>query len=273
MTQQTYSILDRIVSDVREKLEATMSSLPLAQLKARLDEVPPPKPFVQAIRAVPAGRQGQSISLIAEVKKASPSRGTLRADFDPIALASAYAQAGAAAISVLTESKHFGGSLEHLQDIREALDGDGRPPLLRKDFLFDAYQLYEARVHGADAVLLIAAILDHDLLAQLIALAPSLSLAALVEVHDERELEHALTAGADLIGINNRDLRTFEVDLATSEQLRALIPPEATVVAESGIHTRADVLRLQEMGVHAVLVGEALVTAPDPAAKIRELIG
>ena len=262
---KTSTFLDRIVADVREELEATVARVPFAQLKARLAETPPPKPFLEAIR-------GDGVSLIAEVKKASPSRGLLRAEFDPVALASAYAEAGAAAVSVLTEPKHFGGSLEHLSHIRRALDGAGRPPLLRKDFLFDIYQLYEARVHGADAVLLIAAILNPGLLAQLIALARALGLAALVEVHDEREVERALMAQANLIGINNRDLRTFEVDLATSERLRPLIPPQVTVVAESGIHTRTDVLRLQCLGVHAVLIGEALVTAPDPAAKIRELL-
>lgn len=263
---KTSPFLDRIVADVTGALEARKRQVPFAQLKEGLAEAPAPKPFLEAIR-------DDHIRLIAEVKKASPSRGLLRADFDPVALASAYAQAGAAALSVLTEPQHFGGSLDHLSDIRRALAGVHRPPLLRKDFLFDIYQLYEARVHGADAVLLIAAILNPGLLAQLIALARALGLAALVEVHDQWELERALMAGADLIGVNNRDLRTFQVDLATTERLRPLIPPEVTVVAESGIHSRVDVLQLQSLGVHAVLIGEALVTAPDPAAKIRELFG
>ena len=264
MTQQTETILDRIVAHKREELAAAHGVVPFAEMKARLAEAPPARPFAEAIR-------GDSIRLIAEVKRRSPSRGLLRADFDPTALARSYAGAGAAAISVLTDEKHFGGSLEHLKAVREALPKG--PPLLRKDFLFDIYQMYEARCYGADAVLLIAAILDPGLLAHLIALARALGLAALVEVHNERELEWALMAKAEIIGINNRDLRTFQVDLATTERLRPMVPPEKTVVAESGVHTRGDVLRLQALGVHAVLIGEALVTAPDPTEKIRELMG
>ena len=262
MTQRTDTILDRIVADKREELAAAQRRVPFAELKARLPQAPPPRPFAEALR-------GDTVRLIAEVKKASPSRGLLRKDFDPVALARSYAEAGADAVSVLTDERHFRGSLDHLGSVRAALPQG--PPLLRKDFLFDHYQLYEARVHGADAVLLIAAVLNSALLAQLIGLAQALDMAALVEVHDELELERALMASATLVGVNNRDLRTFEVDLATTERLRPLIPPEVTVVAESGILTRADVERLQALGVHAVLIGEALVTAPDPAAKIREL--
>ncbi len=262
MTQRTDTILDRIVADKREELAVAQRRVPFAELKARLPQAPPPRPFAQALR-------DDSIRLIAEVKKASPSRGLLRDQFDPLALARAYAEGGAAAVSVLTDEKHFQGSLDHLASIRADLRKG--PPLLRKDFLFDHYQLYEARVHGADAVLLIAAILNPALLAQLIGLAKALDMDALVEVHDELELERALMASAALVGVNNRDLRTFEVDLATTERLRPLIPPEVIVVAESGILTRADIQRLQALDVHAVLIGEALVTAPDPAAKIREL--
>ena len=264
MTQRTGTVLDRIVADKREELVAGRRLVPFAELEARLPHASPPRPFAGALR-------GDTVRLIAEVKKASPSRGLLRAEFDPLALARSYAEGGAVAVSVLTEEKHFRGSLDHLSSIRDALP-DG-PPLLRKDFLFDRYQLYEARVHGADAVLLIAAILDSALLAELIGLTGALEMDALVEVHDEAELERALIAGASLIGINNRDLRTFEVDLAITERLRPLVPPEVTVVAESGISTRADVQRLESLGVDAVLIGEALVTAPDPAAKIRELMG
>ena len=264
MTQRTDTILDRIVAGKREELAAAQRRVPFAELKARLPQAPPPRPFAQALR-------GDSVRLIAEVKKASPSRGLLREQFDPVALARAYAGAldVVAAVSVLTDEPHFQGSLDHLTSIRDALPQG--PPLLRKDFLFDHYQLYEARVHGADAVLLIAAILNPALLAQLIGLVKALDMDALVEVHDELELERALMASADLIGVNNRDLRTFEVDLAITERLRPLIPAEVTVVAESGILTRADIQRLQALDVHAVLIGEALVTAPDPAAKIREL--
>src|SRR3970040_212541 len=235
MTQRTETFLDRIVADKREELASAMRRVPFAELKARLPEAPPVRPFGEALK-------GDTIRLIAEVKKASPSRGLLRADFDPLALARAYAAAGAAAVSVLTDGNHFQGSLEHLAAIRAELP-DG-PPLLRKDFLFDHYQLYEARVHGADAVLLIAAVLNPALLAQLIGLAHALGMGALVEVHDELELERALIASARIGGRNNRALRTFEVDLATTERLRPLVPPEVTLVAESGIFTRADVERL-----------------------------
>lgn len=264
MTQRTDTVLDRIVTDKREELAAASRRVPLDELKARLPAAAPVRPFAAPLRA-------DTVRLIAEVKRASPSRGLLRADFDPVALARTYAGAGAAVISVLTDEKHFQGSLEHLAAIRAALP-EG-PPLLRKDFLFDPYQVYEARVHGADAVLLIAAILEPDLLGELLAVARELGMEALVEAHDEAEMERALAAGATLVGVNNRDLRTFEVDLATTERLRPLAPPEVTFVAESGIFTRADVERLGALGVHAVLIGEALVTAPDPAAKIRELMG
>ena len=264
MTQRTGTILDRIVADKREELAAAQRRVPLADLKARLPQAPPPRPFADALR-------GDSLRLIAEVKKASPSRGLLREDFDPVALTRSYAEAGAAAVSILTDERHFQGSLDHLASIRSALP-DG-PPLLRKDFLFDPYQIYEARARGADAVLLIAALLDSALLARLTSLARALDMDALVEVHDEPELERALAANATLVGVNNRDLRTFDVDLATTERLRPLIPPAVTVVAESGVSTRADIQRLQTLGVHAVLIGEALITAPDPAAKIRELMG
>ena len=262
MTQRTDTVLDRIVADKREELAAAQRRLPFADLKARLPQAPPPRPFAGALR-------GDSLRLVAEVKKASPSRGLLREDFDPLALARSYAEAGAAAVSVLTDEPHFQGSLEHLASIRAALPQG--PPLLRKDFLFDHYQLYEARAHGADAVLLIAAVLNPALLAQLIGLATELEMDALVEVHDELELERALMAGARLVGLNNRDLRTFDVDLVTTERLRPLMPPQVTVVAESGVSTRADVERLEALRVHAVLIGEALITAPDPVAKIREL--
>ncbi len=267
MASDLPAILDRILAAKRKALERRRQEEPLAILRERLAQAPPTKSLAQALG-------GPSLGLIAEVKRASPSRGVLRADLDPKALARTYAGSGAAAISVLTEEQHFRGSLDDLKAVRAALDGcgDARPPLLRKDFLFDAYHLFEARVYGADAVLLIAAILNPGLLAELLALARTLGLECLVEVHDEREVEQALAADAQVIGINNRDLRTFEVDLALSECLRPLIPQDRVVVAESGIHTRADVERLRALGVNAVLIGEALVTADDPAAKIGELL-
>ena len=263
MTQRTETILDRIVADKREELTAAKAATPLAELKARLSSAPQARSFADALC-------GPKIGLIAEVKKASPSRGLLRADFDPVGLAKSYASAGASAISVLTDAKHFDGSLEHLAAIRKDLPAG--PPLLRKDFLFDEYQLYEARRDGADAVLLITAILESALLAQLIALANSLGMGALVEVHDEADMERALAASAQIIGVNNRDLCTFEVDLATTERLAPLAHGKI-IIAESGLFTREHVRRMGACGVHAVLIGEALVTARDPGKKIRGIMG
>jgi len=264
MTQKTETILDRIVEHKRGELAAAKAAVPLAGMRALAEKAPGVRDFAGALR-------GPRIALIAEVKKASPSRGVLRADFEPVSLAREFAEAGASAISVLTDEEHFQGTLEHLRAIREALP-DG-PPLLRKDFLFDEYQVYEARANGADALLLIAAILETEAMAELIRLTGALGMTALVEVHDEAEVERALKVGAEVIGINNRDLRTFDIDLATTERLRPMIPEEKTVVAESGIFTREDMQRLEVCGVQAVLIGEALVTAPEPGAKVRELLG
>ena len=264
MTQRTETILDRIVEHKGGELAAAKAAAPLAEMRVRAEGAPKVRDFAEALR-------GPGISLIAEVKKASPSKGILRADFDPVALAQQYAGGGASAISVLTDEEHFQGTLGDLRAIREALPGG--PPLLRKDFLFDEYQVFEARANGADMLLLITAMLETGAVAELIRLTATLGMTALVEVHDEGEVERALQAGADVIGINNRDLRTFEVDLATTERLRPLIPPEKAVVAESGIFTRDDMRRLSTCDVQAVLIGEALVTAPDPGAKVRELLG
>ncbi|MEX0683862.1 MAG: indole-3-glycerol phosphate synthase TrpC [Dehalococcoidia bacterium] len=264
MTQETQTILDRIVADTRESLAAAKAHTPLAAVRAQAETAPAPRGFADALR-----RPG--IGLIAEVKKASPSRGVLRADFDPVWIAGRYAEGGAAAISVLTDEKHFQGKLEYLRAIREALP-DG-PPLLRKDFTFDEYQLHEARVYGADAVLLIVAILDDALLRDLLAISAAIGLDTLVEVHDEAEMARATAAGATLIGINNRDLHTFNLDLATTERIAPLAPPNATIVTESGIFTRDDMRRLEAAGVHAALIGESIVTAPDPADKVQELLG
>jgi indole-3-glycerol phosphate synthase len=264
MTQKTETILDRIVAHKRKELLAAKEAVAPETLRRQSAEARPVRSFVEALR-------GPGIGLVGEVKKASPSRGLLREDLDPVFLAESYAAAGAAAISVLTDEKHFQGSLEHLSRIREALP-DG-PPLLRKDFLFEEYQLYEARCSGADAVLFITAILEPALLSKLIATSASMGMDSLVEVHDEKELELALAADARIIGINNRDLRTFDVDLSTTERLVPLVPAGRTIVAESGIFVRDDIRRLEAAEVHAVLIGEALVTSPDPRAKIRELFG
>ena len=214
-------------------------------------------------------RSQAGVALIAEVKKASPSAGVIRPDFDPVRIATAYEQAGAAVLSVLTDEQFFQGKLEYLRLIRESV----RLPLLRKDFIIDELQLYEAVAGGADAVLLIAAILDDVQLRAYRQLAAHLKLAALVEVHDEPELARAVAAGAELIGINNRNLKTFQVDLGTTERLAAQIPPGTLIVAESGIHTRADVDRVAAAGVHAILVGESLMRSADIAGKVKELVG
>jgi len=264
MTQETQTILDRIVADKRRELSAAKLQTPLRVMRRRAEQSDEPRGFEAALR-------GPRIAMIAEVKKASPSRGVLRADFDPVWIAGRYAEGGAAAISVLTDEPHFQGRLEHLAAIREALP-DG-PPLLRKDFLFDDYQLYEARAYGADAILLIVAILEQPLLEDLLDLARDLDLDTLIEVHDEHEMMRAIAAGASLIGINNRDLRTFDLDLATTERLRPLAPPQTAIVAESGIFTHEDMLRLERAKVNAVLIGESVVVAPDPADKVRELLG
>ena len=254
-------ILDEIVAYKRGELAQRKAELPLADVMARARQEPPPRDFEGALRA-------PGISLIAEVKKASPSKGLLCPDFDPVRIATAYRDGGAAAISVLTDEHFFQGSLTHLTTVREHVE----LPVLRKDFLFDPYQVYEARAAGADAALLIVGILDDGLLRELHDLVGELGLAALVEVHDEGELERALGAGARIIGINNRDLRTFQVDLGTTGRLRALVPDDCVVVAESGIHTRSHVEQLREWRVDAMLVGESLVTSGDIVGKARELL-
>lgn len=257
-------ILDEILARRRELLAQEKATLTLAEVKAQAQAQPRPLDLAAALR-------GPGVKLIAEVKRASPSRGLLRAGFDPVALAQTYAQNGAAAISVLTEPAFFLGAPEHLQAIRRALGEGTRPPLLRKDFIFDPYQVHQSRALGADALLLIAAILPQEELSRLLGLSRRLGLRCLVEVHQEAEVEKALACGAQIIGINNRDLATFQVDLATTARLRPLIPARCLVVSESGIQGRHHMEQLERWGVNAALVGEALVTAPDVAAKVREL--
>ena len=255
-------VLDDILAFKKEELAQRTQAIPLAELHLRAARQSAPLDFAAALE-----RPG--VSLIAEVKCASPSKGLLAPDFDPLRLATLCAAHGAAAISVLTDAHFFRGSLDHLSAIRSAL----RPPmpLLRKDFILDPYQVYEARAHGADALLFIVAILPDDLLTDLLALTHELGMTALVEVHDESELDRALSLSPRVLGINNRDLRDFSVDLARFERLRPLLPQGMLAVAESGVRTASDVRRLASAGADAVLVGEALVTAPDVAAKVREL--
>lgn len=264
------TILDDIVKYKQtEELPRQMALRDPATVRAEATLAPRPKDFVAALRARPG------IALIAEVKKASPSKGLLRHQFDPVALAATYAKHGAAAISVLTDAKYFQGRLDDLTQVRDHLkrtSSEQRPALLRKDFIFDPYQVYEARMAGADALLLIAAVLNDKKMADLLALTNELGMTALVEVHDRAELERVLPLRPRLIGVNNRDLRDFSVDLNTCIELRQHVPPDVCFVAESGIHTAADVKRLAGEGVDAILVGEALVKAKDVGKKVRELL-
>ncbi len=259
------NILDEIVAAKRVELTQQQQATSLADLKEQITTQPAPLSLAAALR-------GRPVRLIAEVKKASPSRGLLCPDFDPVRLARTYIDNGAAAISVLTDPR-FQGEPGHLSRIKAA-GVSGSAPALRKDFIFDPYQVYEARAMGADAFLLIVAILAPTQLAELLSLGRELGMDSLVEIHDKPDLQTALAAGAQIIGINNRDLRTFHTDLAVTEGLAPQIPGDKVIVSESGIHTREHLHRLSQLspaGVNAVLVGEALVTAPDTAAKVREL--
>jgi indole-3-glycerol phosphate synthase len=256
------SILERIVAAKREEVARRREEVPLAELEKRIADRPPPLNFSGAL-------WGDRVRLIAEAKRASPSRGLIRPDYDPAWLARTYAENGAAAISVLTDV-HFQGCLEHLEVVKRAVE-PYEIPVLRKDFIIDPYQVYESRAWGADAILLIAAVLPQEGLKGLLDISRRFWMQCLVEVHNEGELEAALEAGAEVIGINNRDLHTFRTDLSVTERLAPLVPKGRIVVSESGINSREDVVRLGRAGVNAVLVGEALLTAPDVAAKVREL--
>ena len=258
------AILNEIVAAKRREVERLKGEVVLAQLDRRIEAQSPPLNLAGAL-------MGNAVRVIAEVKKASPTRGLLRADFDPVSLACSYADNGAAAISVITNADHFQGSIDHLS----AVHGVMRPlgiPVLRKEFIFDPYQVHESRAYGADAILLIVGILSQASLAELIELARRFWMQCLVEVHDEEELETALDAGAEIVGINNRDLRTFKTDIAVTERLVPLIPSGKIIVSESGVSSREDVERVGRAGANAVLVGESLVTADDPGAKLRELV-
>jgi indole-3-glycerol phosphate synthase len=258
-------ILDRIVEAKAIRLEAAKSRRPLTELVEST--------AVRTSTRVPhslAGALGRAdrVNIIAEIKQRSPSKGIICEDFDPVRIAERYADAGAAALSVLAEEDFFGGSLDHLEAIRRRV----ALPLLRKDFIFDEYQLYESVLAGADAVLLIVAILEDELLASLVELAATLELDALVEVHSADEMKRANRSDAAVIGINNRDLTTFAVDLETSINLARLAPKSAVLVSESGIHTGGDIRRLKSAGFNAFLVGEHLMRAADPGAALEQLI-
>lgn len=246
------TILDEIMAYHREQLPKIKREVPIEDLRALTAVAPPARDFQTALQA-------PGVTLIAECKKASPSKGLLVPDYDPVQLADTYRRAGAGAISVLTDGRHFQGSLAHLRDVREAVD----LPLLRKDFIFDPYQVYEARAAGADAILLIAAVLGQSEMADLLTLTHKLGMNALIEVHTEAEVARVLPLAPRVIGVNNRNLQTFEVDFENTARLRNQIPPEIVAVGESGLKTPADVQHMAEMGIDAVLVGETLVRSKD----------
>lgn len=257
------SKLDEIVAYKREELKESKRARPVAKLETQLKARPPVRDFRGAIT------QKGTLSLIAEIKRASPSAGKIREGANSVEIAKAYSQAGAQALSVLTDEKFFAGSLSDLSGVRDAV----KLPVLRKDFLLDEYQVVESAAVGADCILLIVGILDPLLLRRLLKLGRDLELGALVEVHTERELGEALEADAQIIGINNRDLATLEVDLKVTEGLIRKIPAERTVVSESGIRSRADVEFIASLGAHAVLIGEELMSAPDISERIKDLMG
>ena len=257
------TILDTIIASKRREIDDSRKLRPEASLRDRLPQAPPVRDFFTPLAA------GKPIRLIAEVKKASPSKGVIREDFDPVEIALTYERHGATCLSVLTDSPFFQGSLENLSRIRRAVS----LPLLRKDFILEAYQVYEARLAGADAVLLIAECLDDCQLRGLHNLIVELGMTPLVELYEPANLNRVFDAGATLIGINNRDLRTFEVDLAHSIAFRPLVPDQCVLVAESGIRGRADAIWLEDAGIDAMLVGETLIAHPDIGAAVDALLG
>ena len=259
-------ILARILERKHEEIAEGVREVPLTEMRRRAADAPPPRGFRAALDAkIGEGRP----AVIAEIKRASPSRGIIRRNFDPSRIAAGYERGGAAALSVLTDREFFQGAPEHLRAARAAT----ALPVLRKDFLIHPWQLHEARAMGADCVLLIVAALDDGPLRELADLAGEIGLDTLVEVHDEAELDRALRIPAPLIGINNRDLRTFETSLATTERLAARVPAGLRAVTESGIASREDVTRLRARDVHAFLVGEAFMSAPDPGERLAVLFG
>jgi len=253
--------LDNIIEYKKTELEERKRKIPYSALKMQIQSAKAPKDFKASLMA-------KGTRVIAEVKKASPSKGIIREDFDHIAIAESYEKGGAAAISVLTDAHFFKGDIEYLSQIRQVVN----IPLLRKDFIIDEYQVVEAKVYGADAILLIATVLSLDDLKYLYELSRSLGMQVLVEVHDRKDLKKALKAGADIIGINNRDLKKFKTDINITAQLARLIPDDKIIVSESGINSAEDIAFLKEGGAHAFLIGEAFMREADPGEKLREMI-
>ena len=261
MTKQ--DVLKEIVQKKKERILLAKQSLPEEDLKQRMEGLPPPRPFIQAIN------KPRQISLIAEIKKTSPSRGVIRENFNPSEIARVYEEAGASALSVLTEEDYFAGNISYLNEVK----GSVKLPVLRKDFILEPYQVYESRFFGADAILLIADLLSVERISELMGLAESLGLGVLTEVHTEKELKKVLNLKVPLIGINNRDLHSLEVDFNTTQKLFPLIPKDKTAVVESGIKKYQDVLFLKILGVSAVLIGEACMEAGDIKTKVEEIMG
>ncbi len=261
-TSTSKNVLDEIVEHKRVEVKLAKSRVSAVELSAQVADLPATRGFARAIE------QAEDMALIAEVKKASPSAGLIRADFDPVALAKTYVQHGATCLSVLTDERFFQGSLDYLKQIRRAVD----VPLLRKEFVIDPYQILEARVAGADAILLIAECLSQSLMEELFGKATELGLDTLIELHDEEHLDRVLSIGSKLVGINNRNLKTMVTDLQQTERLAARIPAEVLLVGESGIRTRTDVDRLKLAGARAILVGESLMKQPDVGAAVEALM-
>lgn len=261
LAKQRGKILDEIMSYHREQLPKIKRDVPLADVQSLAMVAEPPLDFYAALAA-------EGVSLIAECKKASPSKGLMVPNYDPVALATSYVSGGASAISVLTDGRHFQGSLTHLRDVREAVS----VPILRKDFMFDPYQIYEARAAGADAILLIAAVLADSQIAELLGLTHSLGMNALIEVHTEDELKRVLQLGPRIVGVNNRNLQTFEVDFENTARLRAMIPDDVLAVGESGLKSAEDVATMHRIGVDAILVGETLVKSNNALATVRRFV-
>ena len=253
-------ILDEILTNTRSEVRERQSKVPIEAIRRHAEQSGPPRDFAAAL-------QGSTVALIAEIKRASPSRGSLREIKEPVSIAQEYAMSGAAAISVLTDSRYFRGSLDDLLSVRGAVS----LPVLRKDFTLTEYQVFESKAETADAILLIVRALDDPQMRDYLSLAEGLGLSAVVEVHDEGEVERALKAGARIVGINNRNLADFTVDLATTERLARYVPADRILVAESGVHTRGDVDRVAQVGVNAILVGEALMRSTDMKQAVREL--
>jgi indole-3-glycerol phosphate synthase len=261
------AFLDKIVASKKEDVERAKRRLPLKELKRLIPDLPPTRNFKDAL-SQQRGRRKFPVRIIAEIKKASPSKGIIREDFDPLQIARIYERNGASAISVLTEERFFLGSLNYLKAVR----GVTRFPLLCKDFIIDPYQIYQARYYGADAVLLITALLEFNKLRDYVRLAKRLSLAPVVEVHTASELREALKAGSEIIGINNRNLKTFKTDIRTTMKLLPAIPGDTMVISESGFENREDLAQFQGKRINAFLIGEALMREKDIAKKLRELL-